>query len=214
MSTTLTEEVIFSSKRPGRTSDPPVLQPGADDTVSSQELSPSYFPCLDSRPGVRGAWQSVEVSFRDLSRLRSFGNEHGVSSLSVFKAAWALVLRCYLGESNVCFACISSSSASSGDMKIESKPSIGICRVEVGEAQSILDVLKKTLMEKALFSFPERSNGSKSPPINTSLVLQELHQQDWSGLGGLATHFHDSRSSDNVHICNASPTLTLHIGFY
>lgn len=201
MSATLTEEVLSTLKQRDSTNGPPVLRLEADTSELHESLPPSYFPCLDARPGIKGALQSTEVSFRDINRLRSFCRNNYVSSLSVFHAAWALVLRCYLGNLSVCFACKSSQLAENGEEKLAINHFDDVCQVEVGDATTILDILKKfckSQQAETQSSIYEPSRGSDVLPMNTSLVYREVGQQDWSGMGGLAVQEYASTSLINV----------------
>lgn len=155
---------------------PSMLHPQVGDTEYHNDLPHSYFPCLDPRPGQNGAWQSTEVPFKDVLRLQSFCREHNVSCLSLFQAAWALVLRCYLGSPSVCFA------SDSSDMAEDANgTTVSVCRIAFSETSSILDILKG-LYTKCFPSSSEPSLQSSvhaqpdvldSLPMNTSLVYRE-----------------------------------------
>ena len=151
--------------------------PQVGDTEDHNDLPHTYFPCLDSRPGQNRAWQSNEVPFKDAVRVQSFCREHHVSSLSFFQAAWAMVLRCYLSSSSVCFTSNSSKIAETAN-----SATVSICQMEFAETTSMLDVLK-AVHTKYLSSSPQplqtHSWIHKQPgipyilPMNTSLVHRE-----------------------------------------
>ena len=154
------------------------LQPQAGDTEDHNDLPHSYFPCLDSRPGQNRAWQSNEVPFKDAVRVQSFCREHHVSALSFFQAAWAMVLRCYLGSPSVCFT-----SNSSNRAEIANSATVSVCQMEFAETTSMLDVLK-AVHTKYLSSpssqpwqiqacIHEQPNIPNILPMNTSLVYRE-----------------------------------------
>ena len=154
-----------------------MLQPQLGHTEDHNDLPHSYFPCLDSRPGQNTAWQSNEVPFRDAVRVHSFCREHHVSSLSIFQAAWAIVLRCYLGSPSVCFASNSSETAEDAN-----SATVGICQVEFAGASSMLNVVKG--MNTKYFPSPSQpsriqstlcglSDAPNTMPINTSLSHRE-----------------------------------------
>lgn len=154
-----------------------MLHSQVGDTEDHNDLPPSYFPCLDSRPGQNKAWQSNEVPYKDAVRVQSFCREHHVSSLSIFQTAWAMVLRCYLGSPSVCFTSNSSKLA-----EIENSATVSVCQMEFAETTSMLDVLKAVHSE--YLSSPSQPLQTKSSihekpdvpdilPMNTSLVHRE-----------------------------------------
>ena len=155
---------------------PSMFHPQLADTEHHNDLPHSYFPCLDSRPGDNKAWQSTEVPFKDAVRVQSFCREHNVSSLALFQAAWAVVLRCYLGSPSVCFA--SDSSDIAGDAN---STTVGVCRMDLTETISVLDLLKAVYTK--YFPSPSQpalqSSAHEQPnvldvlPMNTSLVYRE-----------------------------------------
>ena len=154
-----------------------MLHPQVGDTEDHNHLPHSYFPCLDSRPGQNRAWQSTEVPYKDAVRVQSFCKEHDVSSLSIFQAAWAMVLRCYLGSPSVCFTSKSSKTAG-----LANSATVRVCQMDFAETTSMLDVLK-AIHTKDLSS-PSQPLQTRSPthgqpdipdilPMNTSLVHRE-----------------------------------------
>ena len=179
-----------------------MLDPQVGDAEHHNDLPHSYFPCLDSRPGQNGAWQSTEVPFKDAVRVQLFCREHNVSCLSLFQAAWAVVLRCYLGSPSVCFASDSSEMAEDAN-----GTTVSVCRMEFTETSSILDLLKRVYTK----CFPSPSEPSlqssvhaqpdvlDSLPMNTSLVYREDNR---SMLHRPAIAEYTLRGLKNV--CNAS----------
>lgn len=213
MSAVLQEDVWF--KRPGGIKSTSMLPPKVDDTEETIELPNSYFPCLDSRPGKNSNWQSNEVPFKDSTRLQSFCKEQDVSSLSVFQAAWALVLRCYLGTPSVCFA--SESIEETGDAEQISRPQpiVDICLVELGQATSIRDVLngahtKYVRSSKAKPSMYERCSVPDALPMNTSLVVRGADSRDWSG--AVRPAIHSCRIIGRNDVWNMLPHVCFHRG--
>jgi hypothetical protein len=148
--------------------------------LAFEDLPQSYFPCLDSKPGISRAWQSTEVPFRDAVRLRKFCEQYNASSLSFFQAAWALVLRCYLGNPSVCFVC-SSSETHEAEVVSGVAPSISVHHVDFGAMTSLLDVLKGAHKTRFQPSSHQSSIGHDILPINTTLVYREARGRDWYG---------------------------------
>ena len=217
MSATLQEEMASISKRSGSTKGTSMLHLKGGNTdededlqLSHQDLPQSYFPCLDSRAGINRGFQSTEVPFRDTPRLRSCCTENDVSSLSVFQAAWALVLRCYLGNPSVCFVYSSCENPDAEEIS-KSPSSVSVCQVGFGATTSLLDVLKgahkkhvqsSSQPSKFHASFHQPSIGPDFLPINTALVYREENQRDWSGVVRPVNENYASNSLNNVRIAN------------
>ena len=217
MSATLQEEMTSTSKRSGRTKGTSMLHLKGGKTdededleLSYQDLPQSYFPCLDSKAGINRGFQSTEVPFRDTPRLRSFCTENDVSSLSVFQVAWALVLRCYLGNPSVCFAYSSCENPDAEEIS-KSPSTVSVCQVDFGATTSLLDVLKGAHKKHAQSSSPpskfhasfhQPSIGSDLLPINTALVYREEKQRDWLGVVGPVDENYASNGLNNVRIAN------------
>ena len=196
MSSTLQKELFSTSKRSGGTNGPSMLHlkgstPDEHEELllSHKDLPQTYFPCLDSRSGSNTTWQAAEVPFKDIIGLRSFCKELDVSHLSVFQAAWALVLRCYLGNPSVCFAYSSSLNPEETNKVSRSHPSTRVCHVEFEKTTSLLDVLKETFKKsvqalcqpsKIQSSRYQQPIGPVNLPTNTVLVYREENQRDWS----------------------------------
>lgn len=106
-------------------------------------LPPSCLPCLDARPGDDGSWQSTKVPFRDAARLKCFCSKHGLSSQSVLQLAWALTLRCYLGNPSVCFACHSVGGTGTALDSIAANSDGGICKVDIEAEKPLIVLLEK-----------------------------------------------------------------------
>lgn len=155
-----------------------------DEVECNTDLPPSYFPCLDARPGIKGIGQAVEVPFRDIIRLRSFCRENEVSAICVFQVAWALVLRCYLGNPCVCFA---SNRAEDAD----TQSNISVCQVDFGPAISVLDALRGVVTRHFrsspqpsinATSFQESEHLEDTLPFNTCMLCREDENQDRSAV--------------------------------
>ncbi|KFY89182.1 hypothetical protein V498_06500, partial [Pseudogymnoascus sp. VKM F-4517 (FW-2822)] len=61
------------------------------------------FPTLNDNVEGPNERHDVEVITPDLISLSKFCQEHDLKLVTVFQAAWALVLRCYTGLDDVCF---------------------------------------------------------------------------------------------------------------
>lgn len=161
----------------------------AEETENLFDLPPSNFPCLDANPGASTVWQSTEIPFRDLTLLQSFCIEYNVSPLSVWQAAWALVLRCYLANQSVCFACEVSKEAADADQSLLSNTSDDLlCKAEIEAEVPVIDLLRgmKTIkhnpsshLARASLSCVGLSLGLAILPANTLLIFHEHERQDW-----------------------------------
>ncbi|KAL8668796.1 MAG: hypothetical protein Q9168_006589 [Polycauliona sp. 1 TL-2023] len=146
-----------------------------------ETLPPSYLPCLDARPGGNRSWQSTEVPFKDAARLDAFCGRMGVSTRSVLQLAWALVLRCYVGNPSVCFACYFYEGASDA-------PDEGICKIDIEAETPLKAVLDKVDQQrggippsskKAQMFSTDNSRSSPSIPANTAFLFQYGNGRDW-----------------------------------
>lgn len=118
------------------------------DLDASLDLPPTIIPCLDARPGANAVWQSTEIPFKDATALQSFCRRYNVSSLSILQAAWALVLRCYVGNPSICFACeIFKEAADNGKYTL---PNVmdGICKAEIDGEIPVMEMVRGMRMIK------------------------------------------------------------------
>ena len=206
MSPILQNAVVPASKLSDGTKSPPMPHPEVDDVVDNPDLQPSYFPDLDARPGTNRNWQSVEVPFRDTARLRSFCKKNDVSAISVFQAAWAMVLRCYLGNASVCFASYSSNVSEEVDSFWEPHLDLSICQIDFASAFSVSDLLKR-VWTRHLRSSPQPQESPSSVyephhsdvlPVNTCLVYREDGDGDWSAMDRPAIRNYTSGGFEEV----------------
>lgn len=167
----------------------------AEDVEHVQEvLPPSYLPCLDARPGAHRSWQSTEVPFKDAVRLKSFCSQRKLSPRSVLQLAWALVLRCYVGNPSVCFACHSLEGTWSTLDSTAKGRDESICKVDFQAETPLLELLEEVEKQnsrrhapgtKAQTFPPEHMRSPQGIPANTGLLLQEDSSQDWPDIDGL-----------------------------
>lgn len=177
----------------------------------------SIFPCLESRPGSNSNWQSTEVPFKDVDSLQSYCTRNEVSALAVFQTAWALVLRCYLNNSSVCFIYSSSKGKDGPDNAVMSPPHLGVCQVDLEAGIPVFDILKRANMQcsgissRPLKSHPfigEQSNTLETLSMNTSLVYREENQQNWSGV--VRSTIKNEASANLINVCS---TVLAHPSF-
>lgn len=150
-----------------------------EDVGKVQNLPPSYLPCLDARPKGDSSWQSTEVPFKDIFRLESFCSEHNVSSESVLQAAWALVLRCYIGNPSVCFMFQSSKGNTNDVDAMVSDPIKSICVVEIeGVAPAIETIMRmkkhrRRGRSRSMSAHSQDSLSLEDIPGNTGLFIRD-----------------------------------------
>lgn len=181
--------------------EPPKLPSGERGLEVDAGLGPSYFPCLDARPGLKATWQSTEVPFKDRDRLREFCRENDILPLSVFQIAWALTLRCYIGSLTVCFARRSSFIGSSEAGVFDAAGIDDTCKIAFAEASLVLDLLKdpsKNPKRRSGGSSQEQSKGFNTLSTNTSLIYEEVARPGSPRSGRLATQDYALSSSNDV----------------
>ncbi|KAL8829965.1 MAG: hypothetical protein Q9170_005952 [Blastenia crenularia] len=147
------------------------------------DLPPTHFPCLDAKPGTNPSWQSTEIPFRHFTALQSFCDQYKVSSSSVLQTAWALLLRSYVGNPSVCFACqVHEAAAGTGKLLLQ-EPVDGICKVEIDGEVPAMELVKTTRVTRSSFS-PYQSSYLDTLPANTLLLLREDKEHDWLSVEG------------------------------
>ena len=164
------------------------------DLEDIQRFPPSYLPCLDARSGRNGHWQSTEVPFKDIASLRSFCDRYRVSPLSVLQAAWALVLRCYIGDPYICFVCFSSTKAAGTIHREFSDTFEGVCEAHWDGEMSVLEFLRAVSTRdgrkvsqalKTSLSLPSgQPQNLELVPANTGIVFQEDSVEEWVEIDG------------------------------
>lgn len=140
-----------------------------------------------------GWWNATEVPFKDAVCVKSFCSQHEVSSRSVLQLAWALVLRCYVGNLSVCFACRHLEGTGTTLDPTAVNPAGGICKIDVEAETPLIGLLKEIEKQSSRAHFPRTkaptfsTNDGRSPqgiPANTGLLLREDSSQDWPDMNG------------------------------
>ncbi|KAM5489397.1 NRPS cluster protein [Microsporum audouinii] len=72
-----------------------------------QGLKPCHLPRLNSLPNVQKQLRTTLVKFERYSELQSLCEQQKVTMANVMHAAWAVVLRAYVGSDDVCFGYLS-----------------------------------------------------------------------------------------------------------
>lgn len=157
-------------------------------TSTEKDLPYSIFPCLDSRPGAGKTWHETEVPFKDISLLQTRCQHQNIDSISVFKAAWALVLKCYLGNLHVSFAfdCVRDCDDQSKLDHLASNVSLSEARLD--QCTTSLELLKH-LHTRDEWPPLHSADGPHGPdsrrlesPVNTCLLYRTTKQGAWTGL--------------------------------
>ena len=73
-----------------------------------QNIEPCHFPALTDTSKDERQLRTLELELRDIARLQSFCSQRGVTLSTALQFVWALVLRAYTGNQNVCFGYLSS----------------------------------------------------------------------------------------------------------
>ncbi|KAL9133158.1 MAG: hypothetical protein Q9175_005664 [Cornicularia normoerica] len=71
-------------------------------------VEPCYFPSLADSKRDERELRTLELELEDASQLQLFCAQHSVTLSNVLQLVWALVLRAYTGNGNVCFGYLSS----------------------------------------------------------------------------------------------------------
>ena len=157
-------------------------------TLTENHLPYSYFPCLDSRPGAGKTWHETEVPFKDISLLETRCQHQNIDSVSVFQAAWALLLKYYLGNLHVSFAfdCIQKCDDPSKLDHLASNVSWGEARFDQCTTSSELLRHFHTRDEQLRLHLPDEPQVPDSRGVesraNTCLLYRQANQGVWTGL--------------------------------
>lgn len=74
-----------------------------------QRIDPCNFPVLNDRTEVdAGVAEIIDMALPQLDQLRGFAKDNETTLSAILQTAWALVLRNYTGNSDVCFGYLSS----------------------------------------------------------------------------------------------------------
>src|SRR6266487_4555823 len=109
--------------------------------------NPCNFPSLVEGINVKlhRVQLPVELPDSDINiALEKFSIQSGVSVLSIFKAAWAIVLKSYTGSGATCFGSI---------VGHDTRDEFGICSASIEDVNSMLEILQ-TVQEDSLKSAP------------------------------------------------------------
>ncbi|KAI4170935.1 MAG: hypothetical protein LQ343_004593 [Gyalolechia ehrenbergii] len=109
-------------------------------------IEPCHFPALtDGSKDVRQL-RSLELELRDVARIQLFCTQRSITLSTALQFVWALVLRIYTGNENVCFGYLSSGR----DVPIDGiENAVGlfismlVCRMDCGKDALVSDALEQ-----------------------------------------------------------------------
>lgn len=141
-----------------------------------QGVKPCHLPLLDVHLSNERKVCTVdaELSVSDTSLLRKFCIDAGVTPANVFQAAWAMVLRTYTGEDDVCFGYVSSGRelpiANIQDI-IGPLINMLVCRSNLSKEKPILEVIQQ--MQEDYISSLSHQRSSLAKIQNTLQVSKD-----------------------------------------
>ncbi|KAJ5714059.1 AMP-dependent synthetase/ligase [Penicillium malachiteum] len=98
------------------------------------EIEPCNFPLLSQEPGKKG--RSTRTLNKQTIQLHAFSRMYGVSVENLFQIAWAMVLRCYTANDDVCFGYSAS--------ETDDSASVAIARLMLNNDRNMNEVLQQT----------------------------------------------------------------------
>lgn len=149
------------------------------------DLEPCLFPSL-WQGMAPGKVRFETLRLNDAVPLHAFSTSTGTPVSHIFQLAWGLVLRCYTGSEEACFAySVSESDMLGGDPNAQSDPSTKalICRLNLRDDNKIEKVLQasKTELDRSMkYHAPlaqvqqELGFGGDAPLFNTALSCHEV----------------------------------------
>ena len=161
-------------------------------------LNPCHFPILNDDYRRVSELHEISTVFDSASQLQEFCRKYSFTPSSVMQAAWAIVLRCYTGESDVCFGYLS---AGRDAPIVDIADTIGayinmlVCRIQLQPDVRARDLVA-TVQDAVLDAMPHQTCslgsmqheiGIKEPMFNTIMSLQSaigetIHGQDKNGI--------------------------------
>ncbi|KAL8839224.1 MAG: hypothetical protein Q9170_001830, partial [Blastenia crenularia] len=109
-------------------------------------IEPCHFPALTDGSKEERQLRSLELELRDVARIQSFCTQRSVTLSTALQFVWALVLRSYTGNENVCFGYLSSGR----DVPIDGiENAVGlfismlVCRMDCDKAALVSDALEQ-----------------------------------------------------------------------
>ncbi|KAF3490821.1 nonribosomal peptide synthase [Arthroderma uncinatum] len=149
-----------------------------------QGLKPSQLPRLNSQPNAEKQLRTTHVIFNRYPELQALCEQQKVTMANVMHAAWAVVLRAYIGSDDVCFGYLSAGR----DAPVNGiQDTIGAfinmlcCRVQFSPNASFLEIFRK-VQDDYLDSLPyqrcslaevQHELGLSGKPLyNTALSIQ------------------------------------------
>ncbi|KAL8941315.1 MAG: hypothetical protein Q9211_001867 [Gyalolechia sp. 1 TL-2023] len=109
-------------------------------------IEPCHFPALTDGSKDERQLRSLELELRDVARIQLFCSQRSITLSTALQLVWALVLRTYTGNENVCFGYLSSGR----DVPIDGiENAVGlfismlVCRMDCGKDALVSDALEQ-----------------------------------------------------------------------
>ncbi|KAF2757245.1 nonribosomal peptide synthase [Pseudovirgaria hyperparasitica] len=110
------------------------------------DIEPCYFPSLNETSKVTNTVRSFDSQIPRVRALMAFCTKHGITLSNTLQLIWALIIKCYTGNSDVCFGYV----ASGRDIPVEGIHSaVGafinmlICKINLSDEIKIVEALHK-----------------------------------------------------------------------
>jgi hypothetical protein len=107
------------------------------------DTNPCYFPSLIENSTTETRRKRLPIQFTDDNingRVIEFCLKNGLAVNVVFKTAWALVLKFYIGSGSLCFGSV---------ISVDDIDTATICNLAVEETDSVLDVAQRITADAA-----------------------------------------------------------------
>ena len=117
-----------------------------------QKITPCYFPNLGGSGVAQTQAQSPGITLSDITKVQRFCEDESTNISGVLSTAWAILLKAYTGEDNVCFGLLQAVGNQKdhdhqpcSDVSTESV----LLHLELSGQQCVADVLRTTGAEGA-----------------------------------------------------------------
>jgi amino acid adenylation domain-containing protein len=184
-----------------------------------EDASPCHFPILNDDLDGENTLHALTVDIKDVNTIHAFCAKHNVTPATVFKAAWALVLKAYTGQDNVTFGYVTAGR----DFPVpDISDAVGvfinmmIYHIRLSLDSTVSGMVKETQdaflkglsHQHCSIAEIQHALGMSQPLFNTVMSLQSALGEEISGAGPDQTiSFKVVGEQDPTEVCSASSIL-------
>ncbi|EAW11679.1 putative nonribosomal peptide synthase [Aspergillus clavatus NRRL 1] len=156
------------------------------------DASPCHFPALNDDLTSENQLHELTINMEDADAIQKFCATHNVTPATVFQAAWALVLKAYTGQDDVCFGYLTAGR----DFPVPNiSNAVGVFinmmtyRMRLAATDTVADVIKETQEgflrglshQQCSIAEIQHALGVSQPLFNTIMSLQSALGEEIAG---------------------------------